>query len=114
ADVYPRSSACTIDGIAAELTSPLGPIRVRSSLLGRYNLENIAVATGVAIALGLDREAIERGIAGLAGVPGRVERVRVASGDGAEGLPAVLVDYAHTHDALENVIAALRPLTAGR
>ncbi len=108
ADLFPLSSSCTIDGIAAELASPMGPVKVRSSLIGRYNLANILVAAGVAESLGLAVAAVERGIAELSGVPGRVEKVQNALG------LAVLVDYAHTHDALENVIAALRPLTAGR
>jgi UDP-N-acetylmuramyl-tripeptide synthetase len=108
ADVAVRAARTSIDGIVAELASPLGSIRIRSKLLGAYNLANIAVASAVAVALGVDVAAIERGVEALAGVPGRVERV-----DNARGL-AVLVDYAHTPDALENVIAALRPLTAGR
>ncbi len=111
ADLYPKWSRCTIDGIEAELASPLGPIHVRSPLIGRYNLANITVAAGAAVALGLPVAPIEAGIAQLAGVPGRVERVVPA---GRKAPFAVLVDYAHTHDALENVIAALRPLTAGR
>jgi UDP-N-acetylmuramoyl-L-alanyl-D-glutamate--2,6-diaminopimelate ligase len=108
ADVTPKSAECTIDGITADLASPMGPIKVRSRLIGRYNLANIAVAAGAAVALGTAVQPIERGIADLSGVPGRVERV-----DNELGF-AVLVDYAHTHDALENVIAALRPVTAGR
>jgi UDP-N-acetylmuramyl-tripeptide synthetase len=108
ADVFPKSAACTIDGITAELASPLGPIKVQSRLIGRYNLANISVAVGVTVALGVPVAPIERGVAELVGVPGRVEPV-----DNALGF-AVLVDYAHTHDALENVIAALRPLTRGR
>src|SRR5205085_12649897 len=96
--------------------SPLGPLRLRSRLLGRYNLANLAVASAMAIALGVEAATIEEGIARLSGVPGRVERVDLPGRSG-EMLPApvpVLVDYAHTHDALENVIAALRPLTRGR
>jgi UDP-N-acetylmuramyl-tripeptide synthetase len=108
ADVHPLRAECTLDGIAAELASPLGQLRIRSRLLGRYNLANIAVAVGVAVALGVSGEAIARGVEELEGVPGRVERV-----DSALGIP-VLVDYAHTHDALENVLATLRPLTPGR
>jgi UDP-N-acetylmuramoyl-L-alanyl-D-glutamate--2,6-diaminopimelate ligase len=108
ADVYPKTSECTIDGITAELASPMGPVKVRSRMIGRYNLANIALAVGATEILGVAVAPIERGIAELGGVPGRVERVESALGF------AVLVDYAHTHDALENVLAALRPLTTGR
>ena len=108
ADIVPQRSSCTIDGITAELASPMGPIRVRSRLLGEYNLANITVAAGIAVSIGIAVDPIERGLAELPGVPGRVERVATELGF------AVVVDYAHTHDALENVIAALRPLTAGR
>jgi len=66
------------------------------------------VATGIAVALGLDVASIEAGVAALEGVPGRVERV-----ENALGRP-VLVDYAHTPDALDNVLSTLRPLTAQR
>ncbi len=109
ADLFPKSFSCTIDGITAELASPMGPIKIKSRLIGQYNLANIAVASGAAVALGIPVAQIEKGITQLEGVPGRVERVT------PDGAPfAVLVDYAHTHDALENVISALRPLTAGR
>ncbi len=108
ADVHATRIETTIDGIACELASPLGPIRLRSQMVGRYNVANLAVATGVAISLGIPARAIEQGVAELFGVPGRLERI-----ENSLGL-AVVVDYAHTHDALENVIAALRPLTPGR
>ncbi|HEX2570043.1 MAG TPA: UDP-N-acetylmuramoyl-L-alanyl-D-glutamate--2,6-diaminopimelate ligase [Polyangia bacterium] len=104
ADVSPKRYRCTIDGIEAELSSPLGAIELRSPLVGRYNLANIVVATGVAIALGVDVSAIRKGVAELAGVPGRMERVPSSLGF------SVLVDYAHSPDALENVIGTLRPL----
>jgi UDP-N-acetylmuramyl-tripeptide synthetase len=79
-----------------------------SALLGAFNVANLALAIAVAEALGLPHAAIAAGISALPGVPGRVERVA-----NARGLD-VFVDYAHTPDALERVIAALRPLTAGR
>jgi UDP-N-acetylmuramyl-tripeptide synthetase len=74
-------------------------------LIGHFNVANLALAIGIAEALGVPHDAIARGIATVAGVPGRVERV-----DNDAGLD-VLVDYAHTPDALDNVLRALRPLT---
>jgi UDP-N-acetylmuramyl-tripeptide synthetase len=109
ADVSVAARSLTIDGVAATLRTPRGSLEVRSAaLLGEYNLANVALAVGIGEALGLDHDAMARGISSLAGVPGRVERVRNARGVDA------FVDYAHTPDALERVIAALRPLTRGR
>ena len=123
-DVFVKHSQSTLAGITAELASPIGPLHLRSRLIGRYNLANLSVAAGLAIALGIDADAIERGIADQPGVPGRIERVELPVAMQQSSSPArpsthpnhpiVLVDYAHTHDALENVIAALRPLTPGR
>ena len=99
----------TIDGVRVRLATPRGEIEVASrALLGRYNADNLAMAVGIAEALGIDHAAIRDGIAAMPGVPGRVERV--ANDRGLD----VLVDYAHTPDALANVLDALRPLTRGR
>ncbi|MEZ4554639.1 MAG: UDP-N-acetylmuramoyl-L-alanyl-D-glutamate--2,6-diaminopimelate ligase [Dehalococcoidia bacterium] len=76
-------------------------------LPGRFNVSNAAAAVTVAAALGLDPMAAAAGVAACAGVPGRMERI--------EGAPfEVIVDYAHTADALEKVLTMLRPLTEGR
>lgn len=115
ADVYLQRVEHTLDGMRAELASPLGAIRLSTRLLGEHNLENVAVAVAVAVALGIGIGAIEEGVRRLDGVPGRLERVELPEGERAPtGLPVVLVDYAHTPDALEHVLAALRPLTKGR
>jgi UDP-N-acetylmuramyl-tripeptide synthetase len=109
ADVFVMATHSTISGIRATLQTPRGPLDVRSAaLLGEYNVANIALAVAIAEGLDLPREAIAAGVEQLAGVPGRVQRVA-----NARGLD-VFVDYAHTPDALERVIAALRPLTRGR
>jgi len=71
-------------------------------------LENILGAVGVGVALGMPMSQISEGIARLDSVPGRLERIRNGLGI------TVLVDYAHTPDALERVLHALRPLTRGR
>lgn len=76
-------------------------------LPGRFNVSNAAAAITVAAALGLDPMAAAAGVAGCAGVPGRMERI--------EGAPfEVVVDYAHTAEALEKVLTMLRPLVEGR
>jgi UDP-N-acetylmuramoyl-L-alanyl-D-glutamate--2,6-diaminopimelate ligase len=109
ADLRVVRSRYSIAGIEAELETPVGKIAVKSPLIGGYNLENLLVAVGIGVALEVPRAAIERGVAGLMGVPGRVERV-IAGQTGVD----VFVDYAHTPDALERVMAAVRPLTRGR
>ena len=99
----------TIAGIRARIATPRGVIDFRSdALIGHYNVANLALAVGITEALGVAHEAMARGIAEMTGVPGRVERVA-----NERGLD-ILVDYAHTPDALENVLSALKPLARGR
>ncbi len=103
------SQASTVRGIDATIATPRGEIAVSAKpLIGHYNVENLALATGIGEALGLSHAAIAKGVVDLPGVPGRVERVpNHADLD-------VLVDYAHTPDALRNVLSAVRPLTERR
>jgi len=82
-------------------------VRVKSTLIGDYNTSNLLGVIGGLRALGVTLEAAARVVPHLTPVPGRMQRV------GAEG-PEVVVDYAHTPDALEKVIAALRPLAQAR
>jgi UDP-N-acetylmuramoyl-L-alanyl-D-glutamate--2,6-diaminopimelate ligase len=84
-------------------------VRVRSPLVGRPNVYNILAAVAAATALDLPFDAIERGIRSLAGVPGRFQVVSSASDE-----VTVIVDYAHTDDALRNLLETARPLTLGR
>jgi len=107
-EILVMKSTQTVDGIDAEFMTPIGAVRVRSPLIGAFNLENLAVGVGIGVGLGLDAATIARGLDGVRGVPGRVERVDNDRGFG------IFVDYAHTPDALERVMAALRPLTRGR
>jgi UDP-N-acetylmuramoyl-L-alanyl-D-glutamate--2,6-diaminopimelate ligase len=76
--------------------------------VGSFNLSNILAAASAGIALDLPLESIKAGIEGHATVPGRMERV-----DNTRGI-TILVDYAHTGDALENVLSTLRELAGGR
>jgi len=83
------------------------PIEGAVQLPGRFNVSNALAALGVAVVLGLDVQAAAVGIAACPGVPGRMERI--------PGAPfEVIVDYAHTADALEQVLRMLRPLAPGR
>ena len=89
--------------------SPLGAeVRVRTGLPGDFNVANALGAFAAAVALGVDPAVAAAGLAAAAPPPGRFEPVD-------EGQPfAVLVDYAHTPDSLENALAAARRLTEGR
>ena len=106
-----RARQWTVDfrGVEAEVLLAGQAVTVKSPLVGRFNLDNILGACGVGCALGVAPERIAVGIASLSGVPGRLERVS----DGRGGMH-VLVDYAHTPDALEKVLATLRGLGRGR
>jgi UDP-N-acetylmuramoyl-L-alanyl-D-glutamate--2,6-diaminopimelate ligase len=88
--------------------APGGEIPVRLPLLGRHNAANAAAAFAAAIALRIPLDAIVRGLEAMPAVPGRLERV-------AAGQPyLVVVDYAHTPDALERALAAAREHGRGR
>ena len=99
-------------GMAGSLITPVGSGSFRSPLVGRFNLMNLLQAVGVLAQQGLPLAPLLEALASFGGVPGRMERV-LATGD-AGGGPAVLVDYAHTPDGLENALTACRPFTAGR
>ena len=108
AEVVVEEQTLGADGTRATFATPVGRLEIASSLVGEYNLSNLALAVGMAIARGLPAEPIVAGAARLAGVPGRLERV----GNAREVL--CVVDYAHTPDALERAIAAMRPLARRR
>lgn len=95
-------------GLRAILSLPGGEIEIESTLIGRSNLMNILAAAAAAEGLGIGREAIRDGVRALRRVPGRFERVD-------QGQPfLVVVDYAHTDDALRNVLVTARELAPGR
>ena len=100
-------------GVEGRLLSPSGDGQFRSPLLGRFNLMNLLQAVGALLQQGLPLGPLLEAIGCFGGVPGRMERVLVPGADTA-ALPAVLVDYAHTPDGLENALAASRPFTNGR
>jgi UDP-N-acetylmuramoyl-L-alanyl-D-glutamate--2,6-diaminopimelate ligase len=96
------------DGLRFDLRYEGTRQAIESTFVGRINVLNILAAAGAAISYGIDLETIARGIAGCRAVPGRFERVD-------SGQPfLVVVDYAHTDDALRNVIQVARELTRGR
>jgi UDP-N-acetylmuramoyl-L-alanyl-D-glutamate--2,6-diaminopimelate ligase len=107
ATIHAVSSEITDNGIEASISTPQGLIQVKSALFGEHNLSNILAAVAITISLGSPINAIEKGISQISSVPGRLEGVPNKCGF------KVLVDYAHTPDALKNVLLAVRPLTKG-
>jgi UDP-N-acetylmuramoyl-L-alanyl-D-glutamate--2,6-diaminopimelate ligase len=109
ADVRPESVQLSLDGLAFDVKTPTGTLAVRSSLVGWPNVYNTLGVVATAMALGIPNDAIERGLANLEGVPGRFQVVSGSTDD-----VRVVVDYAHTDDALKNLLETARPLTHGR
>jgi UDP-N-acetylmuramoyl-L-alanyl-D-glutamate--2,6-diaminopimelate ligase len=109
AQVSPGSLSYSLEGLQFDVRSPRGSIRVRSKLVGRPNVYNILAAVAVTSALDVPTSAIERGLEQLPGVPGRFE---IASGPADD--VTVVVDYAHTDDALRNLLETARPMATRR
>ncbi len=123
AEEFPRSVTFSINGVADYsardlklgddgadfvIHTPSGPVALSSPLLGRYNVSNLLGAIAVANQLGLPMDLIARTVPRIGAVPGRLQPVEV-------GQPfLVFIDYAHTPDALANVLRAARELTSGR
>jgi len=104
ADITTKKFQLTFNGLAFTAQTPDGKVHVASPLVGRINVYNILAAIGAAQALGLSPEIIETGIRSLESVSGRFQRIDL-------GQPYfVVVDYAHTDDALENLIRTAREL----
>ncbi len=106
ASVHPLRVATGSEGIGMEVATPAGPVRIDSPLVGEHNVLNLLGAVGVACALGLAPGVAGPALSGVRAVAGRFERVEA-------GQPfLVVVDYAHTPDALERVLLTARKLVA--
>lgn len=108
AEVFYERLAQTPAGLRGRLQTPAGPVEVETPLVGAFNATNVALAAACARAAGVPASAVEAGLR-RATVRGRLERVPAP-----EGSPTVLIDYAHTPDALSRAIEAVRPFTPGR
>ena len=108
AELSVKEWASTRAGIRARVQTPKGTLELASPLFGAHNLENLLVCVGSCLALGVDLRGIAEGLRAARGAPGRMERV-----DDPRDV-MILVDYAHTPDAVERALLALRPLTQGR
>lgn len=108
ADIAVESWSMEREGLRATVRHRGELIELRSPMIGAHNLDNLLLALGCLTALEVDAADAARALGQIRGAPGRLERV-----DGLEGV-MVLVDYAHTPDALARVLVALRPITPGR
>jgi UDP-N-acetylmuramoyl-L-alanyl-D-glutamate--2,6-diaminopimelate ligase len=97
-----------VDGLKFNVRTPVGNVQVKLPFGGMFNVHNALAAIGYGVARGLSAEVIAEGLASCPPVPGRFQPVRAGQDF------AVLVDYAHTPDGLENVLRSARPLTTGR
>ncbi len=107
ADIRGHIESMDIDGTVCRIEFGWQKATVRTSLTGRHNVSNILAAAGLCLAAGFDLDTIAKGLSAMECVPGRLEKVECGQDF------AVLVDYAHTDDALKNVLGTLRPLCKG-
>ena len=107
-DVHPVNVERDVRGLRGTIQARGQMIEFDSPLIGAANLQNILGAVGVGRALGIDADVVAEGINRLKSVPGRLEKVANPRGI------TILVDYAHSPDALEKVLGAVRPLTRGK
>jgi UDP-N-acetylmuramoyl-L-alanyl-D-glutamate--2,6-diaminopimelate ligase len=111
AEIAPLALASTSRGTQMRVRTPAGELSIDSPLLGAHNAENLLTALAIALLLDLDPQDAAAALHAPVVVPGRLERCDDPSiGDDV----VVLVDYAHTPDALERALASVRPLTSGR
>ena len=101
--VHPGPNAGSRDRAVA------GRVDIFTPLIGNHNVQNCLAAASAGLGLGLSLDTIARGLHAVQVVPGRLQRVQAGRPNDAEGGFSVFVDYAHTDDALTNVLSALKP-----
>ena len=108
ADLGVEDLSSSSSGMRFQMMTPAGRVGVETALIGRHNLSNILAASAACLSQGLTPEEVAAGVASLENIPGRFEKVDM-------GQPfLVVVDYAHTEDALARVLEFARPVTEGR
>jgi UDP-N-acetylmuramoyl-L-alanyl-D-glutamate--2,6-diaminopimelate ligase len=106
--LWPEKITSNWEGIYFLAQTPAGAIPLRSSLIGTHNIYNILASVGTALKLNVSPDHIQQGIENLRVIPGRLEKIDLGQDF------AVLVDYAHTPDALAQVLQSLKQLSQGR
>lgn len=107
ADFHPADVKIRAEGISGSISTPYGMIEIASALTGSFNLSNLMAAVAVSTVLGFPEESIKEGISNLKVAPGRLQRIQSTRGH-------IFVDYAHTPNALTNVLDALKKTCSGR
>ncbi len=107
ADFWVKKAVYSLQGAALDLHTPVGRLSVQSPLLGRFNVANVLAALAGALALGLNLAQVAAAVPQLQGAPGRMQVV-------ADDARLLLVDYAHTPDALAQVLSSVRPHVDGQ
>jgi UDP-N-acetylmuramoyl-L-alanyl-D-glutamate--2,6-diaminopimelate ligase len=120
ADITANVESMTVSGTNFVIQHSGKSATIKTPLLGRYNVSNHLAAAGLCLAAGFDLETIATGLSALKTVPGRLEKVDIDNISGASDHdkrslenPSVLIDYAHTDDALKNALSALKPFCKG-
>jgi UDP-N-acetylmuramoyl-L-alanyl-D-glutamate--2,6-diaminopimelate ligase len=106
-DVTADQVTSSFEGLSCRIKTPKGDISIHSKLMGDFNLYNILAAVAVGTGMDIPLETLKEGVEGLEGVSGRFEKV-----ENKKGIH-VIVDYAHTHDALERVLLGLKNILEG-
>ena len=100
ADIYPKVVNYSLDGIKCLVAAKDGEIEINSKLIGKHNLENILCSVGACLMLNIDHKIIKDGLEKVKNIPGRLEKIE-------KDKVYYFIDYAHTDDALKNVLNAL-------
>ena len=107
-DIQAKDVELSLEETRFRARTPKGDLTIRSSLVGQYNVYNLLAAVGVGLELDMDSSGIETALSLVKNVPGRFERVEQGQDF------SVIVDYAHTEDALERLLEAANALRKGR
>ena len=107
-EIRAENFQCKLIGTAGKVATPEGSFDFKTPLVGVHNVENILSAAGVGIALQIAPQTIKAGIESLSAIPGRLESIENSTGR------FVYVDYAHTPDALENAVSAIKEIAPAR
>jgi len=108
ADIQAEAVQLSVDGTKFGVNSPLGRMTITSQLVGEHNVSNMLAAIGIGLAMGMSPDLIEQALESVSNVPGRFERIQ-------EGQDfTVVVDYAHTDDALQRLLEAAQKVKQGR
>jgi len=107
ATVFADNPDISPNGIRAQLMTPWGSLEINSNLFGNHNMSNLLAAAATALSLGISKSSVEKGIQKISSIPGRLEKVENPFGI------TIVVDYAHTPDALRNVLEVTRSMTQG-